>query len=101
MQQSNGYVVSMKRRQAQLSRHAQVRSQQRGLCADAVPVITSFGERSHDGRGGVRYLMTDKAMAVLIRAVGRNQRIDALAGAYVVLDAETESKVITIGHRYC
>jgi hypothetical protein len=91
----------MKRRQAHLSRHAQVRSQQRGLRADTVPVITAFGERSHDGRGGVRYLMTDKAMAALIRAVGRNQQIDALAGAYVVLDAETEGKVITIGHRYC
>lgn len=101
MHQSNATLVPMKKRQAQLTRHAVARSQQRGLCADVVPVIRSFGERSYDGRGGVRYLMTSKAMAALVRAVGRNQQIDSLAGAYVVLDAADEGTVITIAHRYC
>ncbi|MDO9099351.1 MAG: hypothetical protein Q7V53_01205 [Caldisericota bacterium] len=67
-----------------------------GLGQDVVPVITMFGDASHDGRGGIRYLMTDKAMTSLVRALGRNQRIDALAGAYVVVGAD-DGNVITIG----
>jgi hypothetical protein len=47
----------------------------------------------------VRFLMTDKAMASLVRTLGRNQRIDALVGAYVVVNAE-DGTVNTIGHRY-
>ncbi len=98
LHQSNATYQPMARRKAELSRHAQKRSQQRGLGQDQVPVITAYGEPNHDGRGGVRYLMTDKAMTRLVRALGRNQCIDGLAGAYVVLSAD-DRKVITIGHR--
>jgi len=87
-------------RKAQVSRHAQRRSQQRGIGEGVLPLILAYGERSHDGQGGVRCLMTDKAMATLVRAVGRTQRIDALAGAYAVLSADDEQVVITVGHRY-
>ncbi len=83
-----------------LSRHAQRRVQQRSIGADAVQVITTFGERTHDGRGGIRCLMTDKAVARVVRTFGRTQQIDSLAGAYAVLSAADESVVITVGHRY-
>jgi hypothetical protein len=97
--QSNDSYEPSARRKAEMSRHAQKRAQQRGLGQDQVPIITAYGEPDHDGRGGIRYLMTDKAMTRLVRALGRNQCIDGLAGAYVVVCAD-DSKIITIGHRY-
>ena len=99
MHQSNAAYQPSARRKAVMSRHAQKRAQQRGLGEDHVPIITAYGEPEHDGRGGIRYLMTDKAMARLVRALGRNQCIDGLAGAYVVVSADAGT-VITIGHRY-
>lgn len=99
MPQSNATYQPAARRKVELTRHAQKRSQQRGLGADQAPVIAAFGDADHDGRGGIRYLMTDKAMTRLVRALGRNQCIDGLAGAYVVISAD-DGKVITIGHRY-
>lgn len=100
MHQSNDTYEANGRRKAELSRHAQKRSQQRGLPEDLVPIIMAYGERSYDGKGAIRYLMTDKSMSALVRALGRNQRIDGLPGAYVVVSA-VDSKVITISHRYC
>lgn len=99
MHQSNDSYEPSARRKAEMSRHAQKRAQQRGLGQDQAPIITAYGEPDHDGRGGIRYLMTDKAMTRLVRALGRNQCIDGLAGAYVVVSAD-DSKIITIGHRY-
>lgn len=92
MHQSNATYLSS-------TRHAQKRAQQRGLNEDQVPIITAYGEPEHDGHGGIRYLMTDKAMTRLVRALGRNQCIDGLAGAYVVVSAN-DGTVITISHRY-
>lgn len=97
--QSNFTYQPSSRRKAEMSIHAQKRSQQRGLATDQVPVITAFGGPDHDGRGGIRYLMTDNAMTRLVRALGRNQCIDGLVGAYVVISTD-DNKVITIGHRY-
>jgi len=39
-------------------------------------------------------------LAAVARAVGRSQRLDALAGAYAVVSADDERAVITVGHRY-
>jgi hypothetical protein len=99
LHQSNSTYQPTARRKAELSLHAKKRSQQRGLGDDQIPVITAFGEVSHDGQGGMRYLMTAKAMTRLIRALGRTQAIDGLAGAYVVVSADG-STVITVGHRF-
>lgn len=97
--QSNATFQSTRHKKAQLSRHAQRRAQQRGISADLVPLISCYGDRTHDGEGGIRCLMTPGAMAKLIRAVGHSQRIDALAGTYIVISAEDESQVITVAHR--
>lgn len=100
MQQSNSHYESSRRMKAEMSRHARLRSQQRGIPVDAVPLYQAYGERSHDGKGGIRYLMTERAMANLIRAAGRSQRIDALAGTYIVVSADDERTVITMSHLY-
>lgn len=88
------------RRKIELSRHASKRARQRAITQDCVPLILAYGERSHDGRGGVRYLLTQRSMAALGRVVGHSQRLEALAGCYAVVDAVDEQTVITLGHRY-
>lgn len=97
---SNAHYDSLSRRKIEFSRHAHKRAQQRAISGDAVPLLLAYGERSHDGQGGIRYLMTDRAMAAVARAIGRTQRLDALAGSYAVVSAEDDSTVITVGHRY-
>lgn len=97
---SNAQFDSIARRKIELSRHAHKRGQQRGISQDCVPLILAYGERSHDGQGGVRYSLTDRAIARLVRAIGHSQRLQTLAGCYAVVNAESEQTVITLGHRH-
>ena len=89
-----------RRQELQASKHANERKQQRAISQEAVHLIALFGERTYDGRNGIRCQMTDKAISKLERAVGHSQRIDNLRGCYVVLSAVDECTVITVGHRY-
>ena len=98
--QTNISYESNKLKRAIMTRHAQKRSAQRGFSTDSVELIRTFGERSHDGHGGVRCLMTRSAVERLGNMLGRSQRLDALAGAYIVLSAEDDAVVITASHRY-
>lgn len=61
--------------------------------------MVAFGEMEHDNRGGVRYLMTAKALENLRRVVGNSQKVDALAGVYAVVSA-TDPTIITVAHRH-
>lgn len=99
MGQSNHHFESTRGRRAVLSRHAGKRARQRGVDLGAVPLLLAYGRKEHDGLGGIRYLMTDDAMASLRRAVGHTKQVEALAGVYVVVSA-TDDTVITIGHRH-
>lgn len=98
--QTNFAFESNRRKRAVMTHHAQKRSAQRGFTPDSVELIRSFGERSHDGRGGIRCLMTRAAVERLGNVLGRSQRLEALAGAYVVLSANDDAVVITASHRY-
>ena len=98
--QTNLGFESNRQRRAVLTRHAQKRVAQRGLPRESVDVIRTFGERTYDGHGGVRHLMTRAAVERLARVVGRSQQLDALAGAYIVVSADDDSVVITASHRY-
>lgn len=83
-----------------MTRHAQKRSAQRGFNTDSVELIRAFGERSHDGQGGIRCLMTRASVERLGNVLGRSQRLDSLAGTYIVLSVEDDAVVITASHRY-
>lgn len=89
-----------RKRALNLSKHSAIRKQQRAISQEAVELIVFFGERSHDGHGGIRCLMTDRAVAKLEKVVGHTQRTDNLRGCYVVLSAKDEHTVITVGHRH-
>ena len=98
--QTNLSFESNKFKRAIMTRHAQKRSAQRGFNLESVELIRSFGERSHDGCGGIRCLMTRTVVEKLGNLLGRTQRLDSLAGAYVVVSAEDDAIVITASHRY-
>lgn len=83
-----------------LSKHANQRSQQRGIKQNCIPLLIAYGEKSYDGDGGIRYLMTSRALAVLRNVVGESSKIRSLEGVYAVMDSATGKTVITAGHRY-
>jgi len=97
MYQGNIHYEPRSRRRHTLSRHARKRAQQRGISEACLPIITGFGEREYDGRGGIRYMMTKRAVEKLKRVIGSAQAIDALQGVYAVVNAD--GKAITLAHR--
>jgi len=99
MTYGNHHYLAKRQLKAQLSRHADKRAQQRGIDQNAVQLVLAYGEREFDGQGGQRYLMTEKAMASLRRAVGKTPQVEALAGVYAVMSTE-DPTVITLGHRF-
>lgn len=80
------------------SKHSSKRTRQRGFPRDIIPLIKAYGVKSHDGMGGVRYLLTKASIARIESVVGHTQRLDGLAGAYVVVSTD-EGTIITVGHR--
>jgi hypothetical protein len=98
--QTNSFFQSNRSHQALLSRHAQKRSQQRGINAEAIELIRTFGVRTHDGMGGVRYSMVGSAIERVRKLLGHSQKLDALQGTYVVFSADDAGIVITVGHRH-
>lgn len=99
MTYSNQHYLAARQLTAQLSLHADKRAKQRGIDKVSVPLVLAYGKREYDGRGGLRYLMTADSMALLRRAVGRTQQVEALAGVYAVVSTE-DPTVITLGHRF-
>ena len=97
---TNENFESNRQRRLIMTRHAQKRSAQRCLPRDKVELIRTFGERSHDGHGGIRCVMTTIALERLENLLGRSSRLDTLSGAYIVLSATDEAVVITAGHLY-
>lgn len=99
MEIGNAHYLPTSRTKRELSLHAHKRSCQRGISPGSAALVVAFGEREHDNRGGVRYLMTTKAMENLRRTVGGSQKVDALAGVYAVVSA-TDPTIITLAHRH-
>lgn len=95
----NSHYLPTSRTKRELSSHAQKRGRERGISPGSAAIVVAFGEIEHDNRGGVRYLMTAKAMESLRRAVGNSQKVDKLAGVYAVVSA-TDPTIITLAHRY-
>ena len=83
---------------ARLSRHAAIRSQQRGIPPHAIEALLDYGTEHHDHHGAV-VLLLDRAAT---RRLSRRERVrgsdlDALRGLYAVLTGD--GHVRTVGHR--
>ena len=97
MASSNANYLPTSQTKREMSLHARKRGCQRGISPEVAELVAVFGEKKHDGHGGIRYLMTEKSLGKLRRAVGSSQKVDALAGVYVVVSA-TDPIIITVAH---
>jgi hypothetical protein len=99
---TNGNFYSTRHRKAELRlvEHAKQRKQQRAISSERIDLIAFFGERTYDGHGGIRCVMTSNALARLEKVLGHTSSMESIRGCYVVLSAEDERTVITVGHLY-
>ena len=83
-----------------VTRHAQVRMQQRGVPSLILAWLLKYGATEHDGHGGhVRYF--DKASK---RRIGREAGVIVLRRMHELFDSyavvANDGDVVTVGHRY-
>ena len=83
---------------ASLSRHAAIRSQQRGIPPHAIQALLDYGTEHHDHHGAVVLLLDRAATKRLSRSHHvRGSDLDTLRGLYAVLTGD--GRVRTVGHR--
>lgn len=99
VESANRNYLSKREAKIELTRHAARRCQQRAIAPESARLVKAFGERSFDGKGGIRYLMTANSIKLLGRAIGRLSVVEAMAGLYLVVSAFDDQTIITLGHR--
>ena len=77
--------------------HARARMQQRGIGADALELLFSYGREAHDHHGAVILYMDKAAQKKLAAASRARSEVRRLSGLYAVLSRH--GQVITVGHR--
>lgn len=103
MQSNMTYLPTRNRKLRQVfnkSKHAAKRCPQRAIDERLLPLVQAYGDRSFDGRGGVRYFMSRRALDEVLNVCGMTPELQRLQGVYMVLDSATETDVITVGHRH-
>ncbi len=82
-----------------LTRHAQVRMQQRGIGADALDHLLAYGRAVHDHRGAEIVYFDHAARRRLAEERGEEiiRRLGKRLGTFAVIGAT--GKVHTVGHR--
>lgn len=83
-----------------LTQHARLRMQQRGIPRQAVDYVLAYGRVSHDHRGARVFWLDKRCKARLGREEGRQvvRRLDKHLNAYAVMGPD--GMVLTVGHRY-
>lgn len=85
---------------AEMSDHARVRMQQRGIPNDIIEQLIDFGRVTHDHHGGQIVWFDRASRKRLQREYGKAfyRIIEKHLDAYAVLDRE--GVVVTVGHRF-
>lgn len=81
------------------TRHADVRSQQRGIPPMVQQLLDLYGQEEHDGHGGVILYLSKASIRCMERDFGRRPvaRLAEWFDAYKV--QTTDGTTITLGHR--
>ena len=83
-----------------LTQHARLRMQQRGIPRQAIDYVLAYGRVSHDHHGG-RVVWLDKRSKARLRWEEGEQlvrKLDKHLNAYAVMGMD--GAVLTVGHRY-
>ena len=84
----------------QMTRHAQIRMQQRGIPPLIGLWLEEFGEEEYDGHGGVRRFFSRKSIRAMERAFGHQpvSRMAEFLDVYVV-ESSRDGQLITFAHQ--
>lgn len=84
-----------------LTKHAQQRSQQRGIPPIVMDLLTKFGREEWCGKGMVRYTMDKDTRRYLRSYAGKSvyAAIEPYLDCYTVV-SEDADKIITAAHRF-
>lgn len=82
------------------TQHAAARACQRAIPPFVEFLLDKFGERLHDGRGGIRVFFTRRSIRRMEQSLGRRPvaKMSEYFGAYKVEDSR-DGITVTIGHR--
>jgi len=82
------------------TQHAATRGRQRAIPPFADFLLDEFGERLHDGHGGIRVFFTHRSVRRMEQSFGRRPvaKMSEYLGVYRVEDCR-DGTVITVGHR--
>ena len=83
-----------------MTRHAQIRMQQRGIPPVIERYLEEFGEEEHDGHGGVQPYFSQKSIRTMERNLGvwMVKRMVGFLDVYMV-ESIHDGKVITLARR--
>jgi len=83
----------------QYTRHADIRSQQRGIDHQLVEHLLSFGKKAHCAGGALRYYFTPERRLRLKRKISSTDyaRIESKLNSYAVIS--NDGAVVTVGRR--
>lgn len=84
---------------SQLTRHASIRLQQRGIPPGILDPLLAYGHKAHDHRGGTVVYFDHQARKRLKRALeeGQYRRVERHLDAYAVIAGD--GAILTVGHR--
>jgi Domain of unknown function (DUF4258) len=82
-----------------MTRHAEVRMQQRGITRQTLESLLTYGAQSHDHSGATVVYFDKRARFRLLREGGRHayQQVEKQLNAYAVV--ADDGRVVTVGHR--
>jgi len=80
------------------SRHAQIRMQQRGIPAQVVRNIITYGQARRVAGGATAQIITTRSLKRLSNELPKNDcvELERYKNVYVVMD---NNSIITVGHR--
>lgn len=84
-----------------ISHHAELRQQQRGIPSVIVELVLTYGSREYDKHGGVTKYLDRRSRKAIEQDMGRDfvRRYSNQLNVYVVQSA-INGRVITCGHRH-
>jgi hypothetical protein len=84
------------------TRHADTRSQQRGIPPLVSEWLDQYGREEYDGRGGLRLYFDKHCIRAMERDMGREpvRRMESYFGCFKVVST-CDGTTITVGHRHC
>lgn len=84
-----------------VTKHAAIRSQQRGIPPIVIEWVRKFGQKEFDHRGAVTRYLDKDARKTLTKVIGSQviRQLETFLDVYVI-ESTVNGGVITTGHRY-